>query len=157
MTGGKGTATRTVRLLGGIFGYAMRLGIRADNPTHGVAKYADQQSGRFLSTVELERLGSALRDAETVGIPWNINSRRARREAPAKKRGGSQDRRRHPRGSCNPPLDPHGCRLREILHLEWRHVDLERGLLLLSNTKTGAKTMVLAAPTTERAGRHSAH
>ena len=35
-----------------------------------------------------------------------------------------------------------GCRLREILHLEWQHVDLERGLLLLSDSKTGAKTVV---------------
>ena len=133
--GGKGTATRTVRLLGGIFGYAMRLGIRSDNPTHGVAKYADQQGGRFLSTVELEKLGAALREAETVGMPWAI------------KRGGP-GARHLPKDAAHRRIviGPHaaaairlliltGCRLREILHLEWRHVDLERGLLLLSDVR----------------------
>ena len=39
-----------------------------------------------------------------------------------------------------------GARLREILHLEWAHVDLERGLLLLPDSKTGRKTIVLSAP-----------
>ena len=147
--GGKGTATRTVRLLGGIFGYAMRLGIRSDNPTHGVAKYADQQGGRFLSTAELEKLGAALREAETVGIPWAIKP-------------PGPGARHLPKDAAHrrTVIGPHaaaairlliltGCRLREILHLEWRHVDLERGLLLLSESKTGAKTVVLAAPAIE--------
>ena len=39
-----------------------------------------------------------------------------------------------------------GCRLREILHLEWSHVDMERGVLFLPDSKTGQKTVVLAAP-----------
>src|SRR5207247_188055 len=39
-----------------------------------------------------------------------------------------------------------GCRLREILHLKWRHVDIERGLLFLPDSKTGRKTIVLNAP-----------
>lgn len=36
-----------------------------------------------------------------------------------------------------------GCRLREILHLRWSEVDLERGLLLLPDSKTGQKTVIL--------------
>ena len=36
-----------------------------------------------------------------------------------------------------------GCRLREILHLRWSEVDLERGLLLLLDSKTGRKTVIL--------------
>src|SRR4029079_17618976 len=36
-----------------------------------------------------------------------------------------------------------GCRLREILHLRWKHVDLERGLLFLPDSKTGRKTVIL--------------
>ncbi len=39
-----------------------------------------------------------------------------------------------------------GARLREILKLRWQHVDLERGLLLLPDSKTGAKSIVLNAP-----------
>ena len=39
-----------------------------------------------------------------------------------------------------------GCRLREILHLKWEHVDLERGLLFLADCKTGKKTVILNAP-----------
>jgi hypothetical protein len=39
-----------------------------------------------------------------------------------------------------------GCRLREILHLKWEHVDFERGLLFLPESKTGKKTIVLNAP-----------
>jgi integrase len=39
-----------------------------------------------------------------------------------------------------------GCRLREILHLKWAHVDLERGLLFLADSKTGKKTVILNAP-----------
>jgi integrase len=39
-----------------------------------------------------------------------------------------------------------GCRLREILHLRWTEIDFERGLLLLPDSKTGRKTVVLNAP-----------
>jgi integrase len=39
-----------------------------------------------------------------------------------------------------------GCRLREILHLRWEHVDLERGCLFLPESKSGRKTVILSAP-----------
>src|SRR4029077_18690734 len=39
-----------------------------------------------------------------------------------------------------------GCRLREILHIKWEQVDLERGLLLLPDSKTGRSTVILNAP-----------
>jgi integrase len=146
VTGGKGTATRTVRLLGGIFSYAIRLGMRSDNPAHGVAKYADNQGARFLSIAELERLGAALREAESTGISWQMKLD----EAGAKHLPKSPQNRRT-------TIGPHaaaairlliltGCRLREILDLKWQHVDQERGLLHLPDSKTGAKTIVLAAP-----------
>jgi integrase len=32
-----------------------------------------------------------------------------------------------------------GARLREILYLRWENLDLERGLLLLPDSKTGRK------------------
>jgi len=39
--GGKGTATRTVRLLGGIFTYAVNQGYLESNPRHGVKLFKD--------------------------------------------------------------------------------------------------------------------
>jgi integrase len=39
-----------------------------------------------------------------------------------------------------------GARLREILHLRWEYVDFDRGLLLLPDSKTGKKAIVLNAP-----------
>lgn len=146
VTGGKGTATRTVRLLGGIFSYAARLGVRPDNPAHGVTKFADRQGGRFLSGEELERLGVALRTAETVGIPWETDDAKPGAKHLPKK----QENRRvmiglHAAAAIR-LLILTGCRLGEILALRWAEVDVERGLLHLPDSKTGAKTVVLAAP-----------
>jgi integrase len=149
VTGGKGTATRTVRLLGGIFSYAIRLGMRATNPTQGVAKYADQQGARFLNTEELERLGAALREAETVGIPWSTDpDKRGAKHLPKKEENRRTMMGPHAMAAIR-LLILTGCRLREILNLEWQHVDMERGLLHLPDSKTGAKTVVLAAPALE--------
>ena len=39
-----------------------------------------------------------------------------------------------------------GCRLREILHLRWEYVDIERGCLFLPDSKSGRKTVILNAP-----------
>ena len=57
-------------------------------------------------------------------------------------------------------LDPHataairlliltGARLREILHAKWEHVDFERGVILLPDSKTGKKTIYLSAAALE--------
>jgi hypothetical protein len=54
--GGKGTATRTVELLGGIFTFAVSREMRADNPVRGVKRYPDRKSEIFLSSAELATL-----------------------------------------------------------------------------------------------------
>jgi integrase len=143
--GGRGAATRTVRLLGGIFTYATTKGYLKENPCRGVALYKDGKGERFLSVQEFQRLGETLRLAETEGLPWTFNE-----GAKAKHRPANAENQRE-------VISPYvtaalrlllltGCRLREILHLRWTEVDLERGVLNLADSKTGRKHVLLAAP-----------
>ncbi len=124
VTGGKGTATRTVGLLGGIFAFAVDEGMRPDNPVRGVKRYADKKGERFLSSDELARLGDALTVAEKKG------------ENPAAIAGIRL-------------LILTGCRKSEILTLRWDEVDFERGCLSLADSKTGEKTVPIGAPSLE--------
>lgn len=65
--GGKGTATRTLGLLGAIFAFAVREGLRPDNPVRGVERFKDNKAQRFLSGEELARLTTAINAAEAEG------------------------------------------------------------------------------------------
>ena len=61
--GGRGVASRTVGLLGGIFTYAVRKGLCSDNPAHGIMRPADRRKTRRLTDSEYRALGLALRTA----------------------------------------------------------------------------------------------
>jgi integrase len=98
-----------------------------------------------LTADELSRLGDAVREAETAGLPYAIDEAK-----PTAKHAPKEVHRRT-------KIGPHaaaairlliltGARLREILHLKWTQVDLGRGLLLLADSKTGKKAIVLNAP-----------
>jgi len=115
------------------------------NPARRIPKFPESARERFLTNEELDRLGAALREAETVGIPWEVDL-----TTPTAKHLAAEDKRRirfspHAVGAVRLLLFT-GCRLREILGLEWAHVDLDRGLLFLPDSKTGRKTVVLNAP-----------
>lgn len=144
VTGGKGTATRTVRLLGGIFSYAVERGYIEENPRAKVKVYADGKGERFLSPDELQRLGDTLREAETIGLPWQFNDEKKAKHRPKK----AENQRE--------PISPYavaairlllltGARCGEILNLKWSNVDFERGILNLSDSKTGAKKVMVGA------------
>ena len=117
--GGKGTATRTVGLLGAIFTYAVRQGVRTDNPVHGVVRYADGRRERRLSDDEYAALGAAVREGEAKGI-WPAAIATARFLALT------------------------GWRSGEALALRWSELDLARRTATLADSKTGRSVRPLS-------------
>jgi site-specific recombinase XerD len=133
VSGGKGTATRTLGLLGAIFAYAVRHGMRPDNPCALVEKYADNPRDRRLTNDEYAALGAALREAEVL-------IRRA--EADGKSAAGYGDRRQS--ATIWPPaiaaarfIAFTGWRLGEVVGLRWPEIDLARCTATLADSKTG--------------------
>lgn len=122
--GGKGTATRTVGLLGGIMSFAVSRQLRSDNPVRGVKRYADKRGETYLSSAELAKVGAALAAAEEAGAnPAAVAIIRL--------------------------LAFTGARKSEIAGLKWSEVDVERGYLRLGDSKTGAKVIPIGAPACE--------
>ena len=70
------TANRVVMLLSGLFSWASNVGLVPEDckPTKGVSKYREEGRERYLTLDELGRLGDALREAETVGLPWDVDT-----------------------------------------------------------------------------------
>lgn len=140
-------ANRAIAVLGSMFSWASEEGLVPEefNPTARIEKYKEDKRERFLSSEELERIGEALREAETIGIPWEPNLGK-----PQAKHAPKANNRRVKFGkevvAAIRLLLLTGARLREILHLRWEYVDFERGLLLLPDSKTGRKTIILNAP-----------
>lgn len=99
------------------------------NPCRLIKKYRENARQRFLTDAELDRLGGVLSDLEegqeeTVFVTGAIRM-----------------------------LLLTGARLGEILPLEWRHVDLQRGHITLPDSKTGQKIIFLNATSLELLGR----
>ena len=140
-------ANRMLEVVGSLYSFAGKRKILpvGFNPARGIDQYPEKARERFLTGDELARLGDAVREAETVGLHYEIDEAK-----PTAKHAPKEAKRRT-------KIGPHaaaavrlliltGARLREILHLKWEHVDLERGLLFLRDSKTGKKAIVLNAP-----------
>jgi integrase len=70
VTGGKGTAARTMGLLGGIFSYAVSEGYRPDNPIKGIVRPKDGTREWRLDDAGYCRLGKCLAVAEANDEHW---------------------------------------------------------------------------------------
>ncbi len=114
-------ANRMLALASKMFGLAEEWGICADgsNPCRRIKRYKEKPRERFLSAKELATLGKVLREIEKerVELPSVVPAIRL--------------------------LLFTGARLGEILTLRWEHVDIDRGCLLLPDSKTGAKAVHL--------------
>lgn len=112
VTGGRGTAARTMGLLGGILTYAIEQGYRPDNPTRGIVRPKDQTREWRLDDGGYRLLGRCLAEAEKNGAPWQpILAARA--------------------------LALTGCRRNEIQGLKKTEIDAVSGALRLTRTKSG--------------------
>jgi integrase len=139
-------ANRVLTLISGLFSWASKNGEIPEGlvPAKGVTKFREDGRERYLTADELGRLGDALREAETIGLPWEVDETR-----PTAKHAPKPENRRvrlPPEATAAIRLLLFtGCRLREILHLRWAEVDFDRAMLFLADSKTGRKPVVLSS------------
>lgn len=118
--GGKSTAARSLAVLSAMLQFGVGRKILPANPAKGVKLLRGEKKERFLSEVEIARVADTLAVMEAEGL--NRNAAAAIRL-----------------------LLLTGCRKDEILSARWEYVDFERKCLRLSDSKTGAKVVPLAA------------
>ena len=110
-----------------MFSLAEMWGLRPDgsNPRKHIKKYAEEKRERFLSPAEINRVGEVLREMESEGVELASGIAAARL------------------------LILTGCRLSEIMTLQWEHIDFSGKALRLPDSKTGAKIVHLGQPAIE--------
>jgi integrase len=121
------TANRALALLSAIMVFAERMELRppGSNPCRYVRRFPETRRERFLTLDDLGRLGDALAEAERCGteLPSVVRAIRL--------------------------LAFTGMRRTEVLSLKWEYLDTDRSCLHLPDSKTGKKTVQIAAPALE--------
>ena len=123
--GGRGTAARSLAVLGAMLQFAVGRRLILSNPAKGVELLKLEHRERFLSEAEIARLGDTL---TTMQAEHALSANAA---------------------SAVRLLLLTGCRKSEITTLRWDWVDFEHGCLRLPTSKTGAKVVALAAAALE--------
>ena len=115
-------ANRAVAVLSSLMAFAERRKFRVknSNPARELERFKEEKRERFLSWGEIDRVWSALCDPVVT----------AKHSVFALAAIGL--------------LLLTGMRRNEVLHLRWKEVDLERRLLLLGDSKTGKKPVILS-------------
>jgi integrase len=132
-------ANLALAVLSKAFSLAEEWGWRPErsNPCRRVPRFEENERERFLSAGELARLGVALEEAETLGLPW-----RQREGAKAKHRAKPENSRTVPNRAALAVVKLllfTGARASEILGLAWVDVDFDRGTLALPSRKGGGR------------------
>jgi hypothetical protein len=112
VSGGRGTATRTVGLLGGIFSFAVAEGIISTNPARGIKRPSDKRREVRLSLDQYALLGQAL----AIAMERGENSSAV---------------------AAIKLLALTGCRRGEIERLRWSEIDLRGHCIRLADSKEG--------------------
>jgi integrase len=114
-------ANRTLEIISKMFNLAEEWGFREPNtnPRRGIKKYPETKRERFLSRAEMDRVHQVLEEmaVERIEMPSAIAAVRL--------------------------LMFTGCRLNEIMKLQWQFVDLKLGVLRLPDSKTGPRRVQL--------------
>jgi integrase len=113
--GGRGAANSSLTTLSAALGFAVARGLRPDNPATGIRKFPGKKIERFLSPLELTRLGQVIASAAALGVesPFALAAIKL--------------------------LMLTGCRKNEILTLKRANVDHYHRCLRLPDSKTGSK------------------
>ena len=118
------TANRLVAMLSKLFNMAEKWELRADgvNPCRHVERNPENKRERYLGSEEIAALGKALRD------------------------GLALQEENHYMAAAIQLLLLTGARVSEILGTRWEWVDLDRRVINLPDSKTGAKQLFLSEP-----------
>src|SRR5262249_4559453 len=113
-------ANRVLAVIGSMYAFAGRIGIVTEgmNPARRIEQFKAHRRERFLTGEELMRLGAAVREAETKGIPWEVDESKTKAKHLPKAKNRFTKIAPSAAAAIRLLLFT-GCRLREILHLEW--------------------------------------
>jgi len=128
--GGKGTAARSLAVLGAMLQFAVGRNLLPVNPARGVPLLRGEKKERFLSDIEVARLADTIAAMEAETAITASTARAVRL------------------------LLLTGCRKSEVLTLRWDWVDAGRKCLRLPDSKTGGQGRSARLGGTGIAGRN---